>query len=77
MTLLVDRLITDQEPIRLDTSQKAPLPKIHPLGDTLWLSWQVNNWINELGSPPPQTSAIQRMIPFSASKLVAVSPTGG
>ncbi len=49
---------------------------IHPSGvSTAWLSWEVDNWIYEVGSPPPQNSSIPRMIQFLASKLVAVSAT--
>jgi hypothetical protein len=51
---------------------------IGPSGEsTSWLTWEVDDWIYDLGMHPPQTSAIPRMIQFFASKLVAVSPTGG
>jgi hypothetical protein len=41
------------------------------------LTWEVDNWIYELGAAAPQTSASRRLVEFFASKLVAVSATGG
>ena len=50
----------------------TPSGKFPPL-----LTWEVDNWIYQVGADAPPTPATRRITEFFASKLVAVSMVGG